>query len=99
MQRTELPLDVFTYNLAIDVCKEKCLQHHNTKACAEAYQLYDDMLERRVRPNSYTFILLVTACRCKPSTHWRQVRSRIKCWRFASYMAFFSSHWPIVRSL
>ena len=80
LENSGLQPDILTCNLVIDVCKEDAFLHHRDQACDRAYAIYDRMQRNGPPPNSYTFTSLITACRCSPSTRWRQVHpARSSC--------------------
>jgi len=45
-ERVDVYADAFTYNLAIEVCKEQALLRHDELACARAHELF-----AQVRPS------------------------------------------------
>jgi pentatricopeptide repeat protein len=64
--------DILSYNLAIECCKEDAVLNHRTEGCDRAYRLFERMCHAGTPPNSFTFTSLIVACRCAPSTRWRQ---------------------------
>jgi len=77
LENSGLKPDILTCNLVIDVCKEDAFLRHREEACDRAYMLFERMQRSGPPPNSYTFTSLVTACRCSPSSRWRQASTTI----------------------